>query len=530
MCAMQTFVPLRMLTLFVVTWLLVAVDSARAVVYISEFVADNQTGAVTPPVVVTGFVDEDGDHSDWIELWNAGPTAVSLNGWYLTDNSGDLRKWQFPVTTPVVSLAANARLVIFADSKDRKLNAAKLHTNFKLAKNAGSYLGLVRPDGLTIEHEYNGYPQQVQDIAYGIVVVTTLQTLLPEGAPGRAKVPASAAEMPTGAAGWHSINYDDSTWQAGNSGFGYDTTGLQSALLGVGGDLQAAMYNVNPAALMRFAFDVTTPASIASLRLSIKYDDGFNCYLNGNLIKQSFFGGTAWNSGAISDRSEGLTASFQVFAQTGAEQWQQFLVPGKNVLSFQMLNFTNGNTADTDTQNVPNGSRAFCRPMLEANVTTGVGAAAYLTSGTPGTVNGAALTALGPSISQTTDHALRPVGGAGSAPIVITAKVIPSLKPLAATNPVQLRYRVMFGAEVTTLFMKDDGVAPDAIAGDQIFTAQIPTTTMTAGQMIRWLVRATDNANTAATDPPYRDTADNDQYYGTVALDNITTSQLPILH
>ena len=521
MFAMLTLVPLRILTLLVVTWLLVAVDSARAVVYISEFLADNQ---------VNTKVDEEGDHSDWIELWNAGPTAVSLNGWYLTDNSGDLRKWQFPVATPVVSLAANARLLIFADNKDRKLDVTKLHTNFKLAKNAGSYLGLVRADGLTIEHEYNGYPQQVQDIAYGLVVLTTLQTLLPDGAPGRAKVPASAAEMPTGAAGWHSINYDDTTWQAGNAGFGYDTTGLQSALLGVGGDLQAAMYNVNPTALVRFAFDVTTPASIASLRLSVKYDDGFNCYLNGNLIKQSFSGGTAWNSGAILDRSEGLTATFQLFTQTAAEQWQQFLVPGKNVISFQMLNFTNGSTADTDTQNVPNGSRAFCRPMLEANVMTGVGAGSYLATATPGAVNGAALTALGPSISQTTDHPARPVGGAGSAPITITAKVIPSLKPLATNNPVQLRYRVMFGAEVTTLFMKDDGIAPDAIAGDQIFTAQIPTTTMTAGQMIRWLVRATDNANTAATDPPFRDTADNDQYYGTVALDNITTSQLPILH
>ena len=65
-------------------------------VYISELLAENQTNAK---------VDEDGDHSDWLEIWNSGASTVSLNGWYLTDNAGDLRKWQFPVTTPAVSLA-----------------------------------------------------------------------------------------------------------------------------------------------------------------------------------------------------------------------------------------------------------------------------------------------------------------------------------------------------------------------------------------------------------------------------------------
>ena len=88
---------------------------------------------------------------------------------------------------------------------------------------------------------------------------------------------------------------------------------------------------------------------------------------------------------------------------------------------------------------------------------------------------------------------------------------------------------MMFASE-TTLAMKDDGIAPDAMAGDTIYTAQIPTTALAAGQMIRWRVIATDNANATAADPPFRDPADNDQYYGTVALDGITTSQLPVLH
>lgn len=108
---------------------LVFASHAKAQVYISELLAENQTNTK---------VDEDGSHSDWLEIWNAGPTAVSLNGWYLTDTSGDLRKWQFPATTPAVTLASNGRLLVFASSKDRKLDVTKLHTNFKLDK-GGEY-------------------------------------------------------------------------------------------------------------------------------------------------------------------------------------------------------------------------------------------------------------------------------------------------------------------------------------------------------------------------------------------------------
>jgi hypothetical protein len=490
--------------------------SARGQVYISEFLADNQ---------VNTKVDEDGDHSDWIEVWNSGGASVSLNGWYLTDDSGDPRKWRFPVTTPAVNLAAGARIIIFASNKDRKLDIAKLHTNFKLSKSAGSYLGLFRPDGLTVEHAYNGYPQQVQDIAYGLAAQTQWVTLVAAGGNGKAKVPTQAADL---AAGWNSNpNFDDSAWQAGQTGFGYDTANTYGSLIGSGGDLQAAMYNVNSQAMIRIVFNVSNAASILALRLSMKYDDGFNCYLNGNLIQQSFSGGTAWNSGAIVDRAGSLTGSYQVFNPSGNPQ--QYLVNGQNVLAFQMLNFSNGSTQDTDINGNPSGSRSLCLPFLEGNQAVGAPVPGYLASATPGAANGTALTALGPSITNTTDQPPRPTGVAGSAPIVISATVIPSLNPLRAANPVQLTYLVMYNAP-TTITMKDDGVAPDAVAGDSIYTAQIPTTTAGVGRMIRWRVVATDTANTSATDPPYRDTADNDQYYGTVTQDNITTSQLPILH
>src|SRR3954466_2549353 len=92
-------------------------------VMITEFMADNLTSTVR---------DEDGERQDWLELQNMSQATVSLNGWYLTDDATDLRKWRFPLTSPVVSLAPGARLIVWCSGKDRKASAAKLHTNFKL--------------------------------------------------------------------------------------------------------------------------------------------------------------------------------------------------------------------------------------------------------------------------------------------------------------------------------------------------------------------------------------------------------------
>ena len=55
-------------------------------VVINEIMASN----------VTGIVDDDSAHSDWIELKNTGASAVSLSGWALTDDSTNMDKWVFP--------------------------------------------------------------------------------------------------------------------------------------------------------------------------------------------------------------------------------------------------------------------------------------------------------------------------------------------------------------------------------------------------------------------------------------------------
>lgn len=124
-------------------------------VYLTEFQAINDTT----------LADEDGDHSDWVELYNAGSQPVDLGGWRLTDDPSALSKWSFPSPTP---LAPGEFLVVFASSKDRAVAGAELHTNFKLS-GSGEYLALVKTDGSTVAHEYApNFPQQYADFSYGL--------------------------------------------------------------------------------------------------------------------------------------------------------------------------------------------------------------------------------------------------------------------------------------------------------------------------------------------------------------------------
>ena len=130
---------------------------------------------VEPPVVminellaesVEGLTDEDGANVDWIELHNAGTSAVSLHGWGLTDDLARPHQWVFPE----VNLPARGYLVVFASGKDRRSTASgsPLHTNFKLGVE-GEYLGLFSPDtpARAVSELAPGYGEQRPGYGYG---------------------------------------------------------------------------------------------------------------------------------------------------------------------------------------------------------------------------------------------------------------------------------------------------------------------------------------------------------------------------
>ncbi|HVR75874.1 MAG TPA: chitobiase/beta-hexosaminidase C-terminal domain-containing protein [Planctomycetota bacterium] len=128
--------------------------STGQTVILSELLALNESG----------LRDEDGDSSDWVEVHNSGPTAVSLAGWRLTDDEENPSKWVFPAEV----LEPGGFLLVFASEKNRAEADAPLHASFRLDGD-GEYLALVRPDG-TVAHEYSPeYPPQVAGVSYGFL-------------------------------------------------------------------------------------------------------------------------------------------------------------------------------------------------------------------------------------------------------------------------------------------------------------------------------------------------------------------------
>jgi hypothetical protein len=260
---------------------------AQDAVRITEFMAVNETFVV----------DEDGDHSDWVEIHNAGAASVNLGGWHLTDNSGNPDKWTFPAT----NLAAGARLVVFASNKNRSVAGGPLHANFRLSGDGG-YLALLRAD-LTIASEFANYPDQVADVSYGLGVSVNPTPFLLAGAAASVSVPADGGLGTS----WTAVGFDDSTWNnsldrnlpslviteasAGEPAF-VEIQNVSTGALNTAGWVVAASASApgNPSSMNGTLW--TLPASVAAGQLLYRTDNPANNYWGSDLTWST--GGSGW--------------------------------------------------------------------------------------------------------------------------------------------------------------------------------------------------------------------------------------------
>lgn len=105
--------------------------------------------------------DQDGDFSDWIELYNPSDDAINLIDFTMSDNADELNKWVFPS----VEIPAQGFLLVFASGKD--VTVGELHANFKL-KQTGEAIYLSNSNGEVISSvESVGIPT---DRSFGAVI------------------------------------------------------------------------------------------------------------------------------------------------------------------------------------------------------------------------------------------------------------------------------------------------------------------------------------------------------------------------
>ena len=101
-------------------------------------------------------------YNDWIELYNAGATAVNLTGWQLSDDNDIPNKWAFPAGT---TIDAGGYLLVWADGQ-----SVGLHTNFKLAAD-GEKVGI--DDSIVTYESQEKFTTKVK-----VVDLTMLKTIL----------------------------------------------------------------------------------------------------------------------------------------------------------------------------------------------------------------------------------------------------------------------------------------------------------------------------------------------------------------
>ena len=123
---------------------------------ITEFVASNGES----------YVDDNGNTTDWIELYNDGPAINDLSVYSLTDDPSDPTKF----VLPSISLGASQHLVVVAGDDALPNTGSDIYTGFGLSA-SGEYLGLYGAFGNVLSEFGVGgadYPTQITDVSYGV--------------------------------------------------------------------------------------------------------------------------------------------------------------------------------------------------------------------------------------------------------------------------------------------------------------------------------------------------------------------------
>ncbi len=119
---------------------------------INEFLASNDST----------IADPQGEFDDYVELFNPLPEVLNIEGMYLSDDSANWKKWQFPAGTII---PGEGYLLVWADGDEGDYPG--LHTNFKLNR-TGETIILSDSDlhGNALLDSLN-FTEQTTDISFG---------------------------------------------------------------------------------------------------------------------------------------------------------------------------------------------------------------------------------------------------------------------------------------------------------------------------------------------------------------------------
>ena len=109
----------------------------------------------------SNYVDDYGQHSGWIEVFNSAYNTVDIGGSYLTNDPAKPTKYYIPKGDPITKIAPRNYLVFFADNAPTR---GILHLNFSLDES--SYLAIYEGNGKTLIDAIKFGPQR-SDVSFG---------------------------------------------------------------------------------------------------------------------------------------------------------------------------------------------------------------------------------------------------------------------------------------------------------------------------------------------------------------------------
>ena len=213
--------------------------------------------------------DSDGEYPDWLELYNNDSLAINLKGFGLSDKDDEPMKWIFPD----ININPKDYMLIFASGKDQKQ------------------------------------------------IISHWETIIDWGDEWRYQL--GNADIPSN---WNTVEFDDSDWSIGNSGFGYgdndDSTVVEKTI---------SLY-------IRKTFFVEDLNDILQVLFHVDYDDGFVAYINGNEIARANIGTPGiqplYNQGASSTRESEIIHG----GKPEMYNVESIIQEGENVLAVQVHN------------------------------------------------------------------------------------------------------------------------------------------------------------------------------------------------
>lgn len=109
-------------------------------------------------------IDDFGQHSSWIEIFNSGYNVVDIGGCYLTDDMNNPTKYWIPTGDPLTKIPTRCYILFWADGKPSR---GILHLNFKLEE--AKEIALFSPNGKDLIDRLIIEQPQVPNKSFGLL-------------------------------------------------------------------------------------------------------------------------------------------------------------------------------------------------------------------------------------------------------------------------------------------------------------------------------------------------------------------------